>query len=130
MMLIVFGLLLVSAVIVGTDNVTGIVLGYLATLVIMAEWTRRWRKIRYFILLAVVSVFGIVFLAFLHEVIAYPFALMLFGSGLVENTGWTVFHVVVSLLISFVGVVGIFIGIVGAASLGIWRLCNLRSDTA
>jgi hypothetical protein len=128
-LLTVFGVLVIATIITGTDNVAGIILGYMATLVIMAEWTRRWRKIRHFVLLAVVSLAGVIFLSFIHEVVAYPLAFLLLGSGAEQSGGWEIFHVVVSALIAFVGGVGLFIGIAGAIGLAAWRLATSRKKS-
>ena len=124
-LLAVFLLLVISLVFVGLDNETGIVIGWLATTVLMTELTRRWRKIRNFLILGFASFAGAIFLSFLHEVVVYPLAGLIGGPGASQSGALNVFHETVSLIILFVTPVGIFIGVAGAITLVIVRLFML-----
>ena len=123
--LVVFAVLGVAVIFIGLDNVPGIVLGYLATAVLMTQWTRRWRRTWHFVVLFFVSVAGIIFLSFLLEVVVFPLAVLVGGSDAALSAGWNIFHVVVSLIIAFVGGTGLFIGLIGAIALGVVRLVAL-----
>lgn len=117
---------LVAAVIfIGLHDV-GLLLGYIATTLVMLELTRRWRKIRYFLILFLVSFLGIIFLAFLHEVVVSPLAGWLLGASALKSPGFRLFSDIVSLAMIFPGVVGMVMGLAGAAILGVWRLATWK----
>jgi len=123
-----FVLLVICVIFVGLDNAIGIILGWLATaaLIISVILTRKWRKIRYFIILLFVSFLGAIFLSFLYMELALPFAEWLGGVNATQSTTWRIYHVVISDIILLFTPVGIFIGIVGSIWLGILRLVALR----
>jgi hypothetical protein len=118
-------MLVIGIVFVGLHDV-GIVLGYLAATIIMIEITRRWRKIRNFIILIFASFLGMVFLSFLHEAVVIPLIRMLLGAWSLESAGFHIFSDAVSLVILFFGPVGIFVGFAGIAALGFFRLVSSR----
>ena len=123
----VFGVLVVGMVFVGLDNEPGIVLGWAATAVLIAELTRRWRRVRNFLILGFGTFTGTILLAFLHEEVVYPLAGWIGGSAALQSQGLRIFNEVVSLLILFFTPVGIFIGITGAVALLVARLVTLLS---
>lgn len=123
--LAVFGVLVIAVIVIGLNNVAGIVLSYLATLILMTKWTYRWGKVRNFIMLFFGSLVGIIFLSFLHQEVAYPLAVLIAGGDVIQSGGWFIFHVVISLVITFGGAAGLFIGIVGSVTLIILRLAAI-----
>ena len=123
--LIIAAVLVIGVVFFGLHDV-GIILGYLATTIVMVELTRRWRRIRKFIILLFASFFGMIFLAFLHEVVVSPLVSLFTGASADNNPGFRIFSDAVSLIILFIGPVGMFIGFSGAIILGILHLAGLR----
>ena len=64
----IFCTLVISAIVVGvSDNVPGIVLCYLATVVLVIAPTRSWRKTKRFLILLGASVIGFLVFVFLHN---------------------------------------------------------------
>ena len=64
----IFCALVISAIVVGvSDNIPGIVLCYLATVVLAVASTRTWRKTKRFLILVVASVIGFFVFVFLHN---------------------------------------------------------------
>jgi hypothetical protein len=124
-LLIIFVVLVICVAFMGLDNATGLATGWVATLTLLAIWTYRWRKIRYFLILGVASFAGIIFLAFLHEEVVYRLARWIGGADAPESVPLEIYHQITSLIIFFFGPMGIFAGIVGAAVLFIIRLKTL-----
>jgi hypothetical protein len=122
--LIIAVVLILGVIIFGLHDV-GIVLGILAAIVILVELTRRWRKIRNFIMLFVASFLGMILLSFLDVEVAKPLFRFLGGFGAENGAGFQVFNQVVSLIILFFGVAGLLTGFWGAAILCIWRVVLL-----
>jgi hypothetical protein len=121
-----FVLLLLSSIIVGLDNPTGIILGWLAITVLAVALARRWRKPWYFLVLLAVSIIGAIILSGLYVEVAWPLANWIGGVNVTESAGWRVFHVIVSNLILLVTPVGILVGFSGFIILSIWRLYERR----
>jgi len=126
-LLAVFCVLVIGVVFIGLDNAPGIILGWLATTVLITELTRRWRKVRNFLILGFSSFVGAILLSFLHEVVVYPLVSILGGDAALQSRALDVFHEAISLLILFITPVGMFIGVVGAVVLVILRLIALWS---
>lgn len=125
-LLALFAALVICVIFVGLDNPTGIILGWLATATLLAELTRRWRKIRYFIILLFASFIGAIVLSSLYMEVALPFAEWIWGINAAQSTPWRIFHVIVTDVILLFTPVGIFVGIMGTIWLGILRLAALR----
>ncbi len=126
-LLALFLVLIICVVFVGLDNPTGIIIGWLAFMALFTAWVRRWRKIRYFLVLLFVSFIGAIVLSGLYVEVALPLAGWLGGVNATQSTPWRIFHVIVSNLILLFTPVGIFIGIVGGIWLGISRLVAQRN---
>lgn len=126
-LLALFAVLVICVIFVGLDNPTGIILGWLATIALMTQLTRKWRKIRYFILLIFASFIGAIFLSFLYVEVAHPIAEWFGGVNATQSTAWRIFHVIVSNIILLFTPMDILIGIVGIIWLGILRLVALRN---
>jgi hypothetical protein len=122
--LIIAAVLAIGVVFFGLHDV-GIVLGILAGMVIIIELTRRWRRIRNFIILFFASFFGIVLLSFLDEELVKRFVILIGGAGAVNSQGFDVFNQIISLIILFFGIAGLIIGFFGTIILGVWHLVAL-----
>jgi hypothetical protein len=120
--LALFAALFLSVFLAGLNNAPGLILGWLATAVLMVEFMRPWRKIRRFILLALVSFLGAIILAGIHQEIVTP---LVVNAGALDSQGYRIFHDAVSLIIFFICVMGIVIGVMGTIVLGIIRLVLL-----
>jgi len=125
-LLALFAALAICVIFVGLDNPTGIILGWLATVILLAELTRRWRKISNFLILLFASFIGAIILSFLYMEVALPFAEWIWGINAPQSTPWRIFHVIVTDVILLFTPMGIFVGIVGTILLGILRLVALR----
>ena len=126
-LLILFAVLVICVIFLGLDNPTGIILGWLATVALMTQLTRRWRKIRYFIILLFASFIGAIFLSFLYVEIALPLAGWFGGVNATQSTAWRIYHMIVSNVILLFTPMSMLIGIVGIIWLGILRLAALRN---
>jgi hypothetical protein len=119
---VLYGLLVIAIVFIGFDNPPGIILGILAVMMIIIELTRRWRKIRNFVMLFFASFIGVIFLAFLHEEVVTPLVTSLLGDGALNSRGFLIFNQIISLFMLFVGSAGLIVGLSGTVILGIVRL--------
>jgi len=113
-LLAIFCVLVIGAIIIGLDNITGIILGYLATTVLAGAITRKWRKIKSFLILFAASMVSIIFLSFLHEEVVYPLAILIWGIPALQSHTLSVFHVIISIIIVFACPVGMLVGLVGS----------------
>jgi hypothetical protein len=120
LLLAVAGILIVAVVLYGLHD-RGMIMAYIATAIIMVDITCRWRKIRYFLYLALGAFLTSIFFAFLHEVVVKPLVRLLLGSGALNSLGFRIFHDAVTLYILFIGLLGIITGVLGMIVLGISR---------
>ncbi|MBA7579600.1 hypothetical protein ES708_21471 [subsurface metagenome] len=92
--------LVTSAIVVGvSDNVPGIVLCYLATVVLVIAPTYRWRRTKRFLILLGASVIGFLVFVFLHNVF---YALTMLTSHIVALSRLLeVFHVICFIIAVF-----------------------------
>jgi hypothetical protein len=123
--LISFVILLLSAILVGLDNPSGIIVGWLAVTVLMVAMVRKWRKPWYFLILLLASFLGAIFLSFLYMVVALPLAQWIGGINATDSTPWRIFHVIISNLILLAVPIGMIFGVMGFIILGIFRLFTL-----
>lgn len=130
--LISFVILVLSAILIGLDNPTGIILGWLAVIVLLVAMVRKWRKPWYFLILLLGSFLGAIFLSFLYMVVALPLAEWIGGANATESTAWHVFHMIISNIILLTVPMGMFFGAMGFIISGVLRLFILvrRSRTA
>jgi len=122
--LIIAGVLVIVIIFVGLHDL-GIVLGYVATIIVMLDLTRRWRKPLNFIILCVASFLALVLLAFLHEVVVIPLVTFIFGNGALSSPGLRIFSDTVSLIMLFICPMGFLIGFFGALVSGVFQLVTL-----
>jgi hypothetical protein len=123
--LISFLILIFSAILLGLDNPTGIIVGWLAVIVWIVGLARRWWTPWYFLILVAGSFLGAIFLSFLYMVVAMPLAEWIGGANATESTAWHVFHMVISNLILLVVPMCLLFGVTGFIVLGILRLFGL-----
>jgi hypothetical protein len=124
-LLVLFLLLVISVIFVGLDNTVGFGIGFLAATVLAIELTRRWRRIRNFVILFVASFFGSIFLSFLHEEVVYPLAGFIGGLPVVNSTPMNIYHDITSGIILFFGTAGVLVGFFGGIILAVSRLVAL-----
>jgi hypothetical protein len=120
-LLTVFGVLIISVVFVGLDDVPGYILGYLATSIIFYIAVRGWRTVKRFLILFVVAILGAIFLSFFYVEVISRIAIIIGGAGALESTPMEVIEAIITYLILFATPVGILMGIVGSITLGIRR---------
>jgi hypothetical protein len=121
-LLMVFLILLLGVVFAGLKMITGYILGYLAAISLVVMLTCRWRKIRYFLILFGVSIFGTIFLSMIYVEVIVRVCGAVFGEGVFASTGWKIFDVFVSNMIIFFAPVGVLVGIAGSLVLYIDRI--------
>jgi hypothetical protein len=124
-LLTTFCVVMIIAIIIGIDNDRGILMGWLATTVLLIEISRRWRKEWQFLLLSVGAVVGAIFLSFLHEAVVYPLVERIGGAGALQSRGLEIFHFIITDIILLFTPMGIIIGIIGAITLFFIRLIML-----
>jgi hypothetical protein len=109
----IFCALVISAIIIGvSDNVPGIVLCYLATVVLVIAPTRSWRKTKRFLILLGASVIGFFVFVFLHN--AFYALAMLTSHIAALNRLMEVFHVTSFVLAVFLCPSTFFVGAAGS----------------
>jgi hypothetical protein len=123
--LISFVIMVVAAILVGLDNPTGIILGWVAVTVALVALARKWRQPWYFLILLAVSFCGAIFLAFLDRIVALSIAKWIGGEFVTENIAWHVFDIIISNLILLAVPMGMLWGAVGFIVVGIYRLFSL-----
>lgn len=123
--LISFVILVLSAILVGLDNPTGIVMGWLAVIILLVAIARRWRKPWYFLILLFGSFLGAIFLSFLDRVVALSIAKWIGGVNADKSAAWHVFDMVISNIILLCAPMGILFGFMGFLITGVFRLFGL-----
>jgi hypothetical protein len=123
--LISFVIIVLAAILIGLDNPTGIILGWVAVTVALVALARKWRKPWYFLILAAVSFCGAIFLSFLYMMVAMPLAEWIGGVNATDSAAWHVFHVIISNIILLAVPMGMLWGAVGFIVVGIYRLFSL-----
>lgn len=126
-LLAIFGVLVIVVLYTGLDNIPGIILGYLAAAVLVATLTYTWRSIKRFLILMGAAVAALFLLSFLHEEVVYPLAIMVGGVGASQSYPLEIYHLVTSIIMTFVCPVGLMAGVVGIGALGTKRLLAARS---
>jgi hypothetical protein len=120
--LISFLILIFSAILLGLDNPTGIIVGWLAVSVWIVGLAHKWWTPWYFLILVVGSVVGAIILSFFYMVVATPLAEWIGGANATESPVWHVFHMVISNLILLVVPMSLLFGVTGFIVLGVFRL--------
>jgi hypothetical protein len=109
----IFCALLISAAVVGvSDNIPGIVLCYLAAVVLAIAATRTWRKTKRFLILLVASVIGFFVFVFLHN--AFYALTMLTSHIAALSRLMEVFHVAFFIIAVFLCPATFLVGAVGS----------------
>ena len=125
-LLAIFVVLVVAVIIVGLDNILGYILGYLATTVLFFTATRRWRRIRRFLILLAASFLGIIFLAFLYVEVICRLAVIIGGAAALESLQMRIVQMVITYVILFAGPAGMFFGLAGSLALLMGRIRHRR----
>jgi len=120
-----FIILVLSAVLVGLDNPTGIILGWLAVTVLLVAMVRKWRKPWYFLILLVGSFTGAIILSGFYQEVCKPLAELIGGINATDSIAWRIFHVIVSNVILLAVPIGMLFGVMGFIILGAFRLFTL-----
>jgi hypothetical protein len=118
-------ILVISAILIGLDNPTGIITGWLAVIVLLVSMSTRWWTPWYFLILMVSSFVGAIVLSLLYMGVALPIAHWISGPAVTDSNAWRVFHMVISNLILLFVPMGLFFGAVGFVVLGLLRLFKL-----
>lgn len=118
-------ILILSAILIGLDNPTGIIVGWLAVIVWIVALARRWWTPWYFLILVVGSFLGAIIISFIYMDVALPIARWIGGANADNSTAWHVFHMIVSNLILLVVPMTLLFGVTGFVVLGIFRLFGL-----
>lgn len=122
----VFFLLVLVVMVIGLNHVAGIICGNLAVGMLYIVMTRRWWRIRNFIILFFAAVVGIIVLSALYVEVIWRIAVAIGGTGVTENTAFRIFDFIINNLILLAGPSGMLVGLIGAATLGIIRLSTPR----
>jgi hypothetical protein len=118
-LLTVFIVLIIIASIIGIDSDRGVLVAWLAVIILLAGITRRWRKEWQYLLLIAGAIIGSIILSALHDVIV--------GSDSIPQNFWlNFFHALITDTILFFTPVAIIYGIIGSITLLIIRLVTLR----
>ena len=126
----VFFILVIVVLVIGLNNIAGLICGNLAIAMLYIVLTRRWWRIRNFIILFFATVVGIIALSALYVEVIWRVAVAIGGTGVVENTAFRIVDFIINNLILLAGPSGMLVGIIGATALGIIRLSTLRKKKA
>jgi hypothetical protein len=118
-------ILVFSAILIGLDNPTGIIVGWLAVIVVLVAMARRWWNPWYFLILLASSFLGAILLACLYMAVALPLAEWISGPNVENSNAWRIFHMVISNLLLLFVPMGIFFGVAGSITYGVYRLFRL-----
>jgi hypothetical protein len=118
-------ILVFSAILIGLDNPTGIIVGWLAVIVVLVAMARRWWNPWYFLILLAGSFLGAILLACLYMAVALPLAEWISGPNVENSNAWRIFHMVISNLLLLFVPMGIFFGVAGSITYGVYRLFRL-----
>jgi hypothetical protein len=129
-MLGIFTGLIIISLVIGIDSDRGVLVGWLANIVLLIEVTRRWRKDWQFLLLAAGAFLGAILLSGLHEAVIYPLVEKIGGAGALNSPGMNGFHAVITDIILIFTPMTIIFGIMGAVTLFIVRLVTLGRKKA
>jgi hypothetical protein len=122
-LLALFAALIAVALVIGIDSDRGVLVGWLAVIILLTEITRRWRKEWQFLLLIVGAVIGAIILSGLHELVV--------GSNNIPQNWWAnAFHAVVTSVILLFTPMAIIYGLLAAVTVFVIRLVTLCKKTA
>ena len=124
----VFFILVLVVLIIGLNHIAGLICGNLAVCMLYIVMTRRWWRIRKFIILLFVSMLSVIILSALYVEVIVRLAVWVGGEAAVDNTAFKVVHFIISNLILLACPSGMFVGLIGASTLGIIRISSLRKN--
>jgi hypothetical protein len=118
-LLAIFIALIAVALSIGIDSDRGVLVGWLAVIVLLTEITRRWRKEWQFLVLIAGSIIGAILLSGLHE-------LLVGSEGIIQGWWPNFFHALITdMLLLFVPMAVIY-GALATITVFIIRLVTLR----
>jgi hypothetical protein len=120
--LISFLILILAAILIGLDNPTGIIVGWLAVIVWIVGLAHKWWTPWYFLILVVGAFLGAIILSVIYMDVALPIARLVGGVNADKSTAWHVFHMIISNLILLVVPMALLFGVTGFIVLGVFRL--------
>jgi hypothetical protein len=127
----VFFLLVLAVLVIGLNNIVGIVCGNLAIGMLYLVMTRHWWRIRSFIILFFVTMLSIIVLSGLYVEAIWRLAVWIGGEGATEHAAFRAIHFTISNIILLACPSGMLVGLLGASTLGIMRLSTiLKKKTA
>ncbi len=110
--------IIIVALIIGIDSDRGVLVGWLAVIILLIGVTRRWRKEWQYLLLIAGAFIGAIILSALHD-------LVLNGGSVPQNWWGNAFHAVITDVILLFTPMAIIYGIIGAITIFIVRLITL-----
>jgi hypothetical protein len=119
-------ILILVIVVIGLNNVIGLILAYITVTVLFLILTRKWRRIRSFVILFFVALLSIFLLSFLYVEVIYRLTVVFGGTEALQSMGFRAVHFIISNLILLGCPPGMFVGLVGTSALGIVRLSSIR----
>ena len=114
--LTIFGVLVLAVILVGLNSVTGVILAYVASTLLIATWVKRWRRPRRFIILMAAGGLGLFVLGVFYGLV-FDFVAAIGYVPDWQRTLLEIFHVIVSILMTFVCPVCFLAGLVGTVAL-------------
>jgi hypothetical protein len=130
LLLLLFGLLVVSIVLIGLDDTPGYTLGYIATAVIFLVMVRRWRSIKNYVILMLATFCIAVFLSAIDVEVITRIAVWNWGPDALYSPPMRIIDAVINYLITFGGPVGLAYGFTGALVLAVIRLVRPKREQA
>ena len=121
----IFIVLMIIASVIGIDGDRGVLVGWLAIIVLLTEVTRRWRKEWHFLLLIAGAFVFSVALSFLIEAVIYPLVEKIGGISALQSRGLEIFHAIIADILTLVTPMAIIYGIIGTITLFVIRLVLL-----
>lgn len=118
-LLAAFVALMAVSLIIGIDSDRGVLVGWLAVIILLTEMTRRWRKEWQFILLIAGAFIGAIILSALHEAVVG-------GDNIPQNWWLNFFHALVTDVVLLFTPMAIIYGLLATITVFVIRLVTLR----
>ncbi len=118
-LLALFIAVMIIALVIGIDSDRGVLVGWLAIIILLVEITRRWHKEWQFLLLIAGAVIGSIILSALHDAVI--------GSDSIPQNWWAnAFHAIITDMILLFTPMAIIYGLLATITVFIVRLVTLR----
>jgi hypothetical protein len=106
--------LLLAIIFVGLRISAGYILGGIASVSFVVALTCRWRKIRNYLLMILITVLVAIFVSMIYVEVFERVVHATFGESAFESTGWKVFDILVNNILLFFVPACIIVGIGGS----------------